>query len=138
MLHIEQTWHHISHSHHPLSRPTRLLVVVDIFYIGTSILTNIPAKFSMPFMAVAIAIDQLVMPKFVELLEPYCDVSGVPLLVHVVHIQASLLIAKAICSLFSIALSWKQIYALGAIYWVSIHVTRLLYKKIKHKQIDPL
>lgn len=130
MIHIKQALHTITDPNFTFYYPIRLFLTGSLVYISSSLLLNLSLKEQSVFILSVLAINRLTYPLFKKIFEPYLHISLVNLIGRVTHLATSVLLSQAVCYLFNIRLTLKQICALSALYCLSLYVTHFIYGRI--------
>ena len=116
---------------HPLYHPVQGFLFGSCTYIGTAYLTSIPPRKGMLFAVLAYTLSQLTASFFAEFLEPYQEISLVPLIGQVMHLTTSLILAKTICSILKEPLTFKEMRQISFVFLGSLYVMRFALRKFR-------
>lgn len=139
MIHVENALTTIASPDFPLHYPIKFLLTAEITYITSTLLLNLSLKTQAGFIISVLAINRLTLPLFKAIFSPFLKYSLMSLIGRVVHLAASIILSQAVCYLFHIRLSFKQICALGTLYCISLYITHFVYEKIVQlKEYQPM
>lgn len=109
---------------HPYYHPIQITLFASLSYAGTACFTSIPPLRGMTLIVLTHTISQLITPFFVQLFEPYKDVSLAPLVGQALQLTTSLILAKTICHIVGQTLSFKEVRQVGIVFFLSLYVLR--------------
>ena len=110
---------------HPCYHPVQALFFGTVSYLGTACFLSTPPKNAMTLTITAYTISQFTAPLFNKWLEPYMDVSLVPLVGQVVHITISFGTANIICRIAGRSISFKAVGPQIILFLSAISMTRV-------------
>lgn len=116
---------------HPYYHPVQALLFGSFSYLSTACLSSTPPKNAMTVTITAYTISQFTAPLFSKWLEPYKDISLVPLVGQVVHITLSFGTANVICRIAGRSISFKAVGAQITFFLSAISLTRLGLHKLR-------
>ena len=93
-------------------------------YVSISLLTKISGTWSLIFVHVAFLASQVVAPTFKLFLEPYRQITLIPLLTQISHLVVSTVIAKIFCAVFGMSFTKKQICTITIFFLISDKVAQ--------------
>lgn len=96
-----------------------------------SVATSINPRESLVFVHIAYLIDLIAAPLFAYYLEPYREVTLVPLVGQVAHLCVSVILAQAICHIFKLTINLKQTPWIGLIFVGSFYISKKIISYIR-------
>lgn len=99
MIPISEWLEEVTQKNHPLYHPFQMTLFGSFAYIGAASFTRNNPRHMAELFTMAYVISQLTAPLFSEWLEPYMDVSLVPLAGQVIQISISFIMANVISRL---------------------------------------
>ena len=117
---------------HPFYHPVQALLIGSFSYIGAACFTKTPPKNAMTVTIAAYTISQATAPLFSRWLEPYMDVTLVPLVGQVVHLTISFSTANIICRIGGRSISFKAMFPQIMLFLTAASLARYGLLKFRH------
>lgn len=132
-MHAVSKWiEDVTQEKHPFYHPVQALLIGGCSYLGTACLSSTPPANAMTITITAYTISHLTAPLFSQWLEPYKDISLVPLAGQVVHLTICLSTANVICRIGGRSVSFKAVGAQLLFFLSSVSVLKLGLLRFRH------